>query len=343
MADTYRTIVVGTDGSPTARIAETTAALLARANDAALVVASAARDDLQRAEATAASAAEQARAIWSNVVPYASPDDPASALVAIARERSADLLVVGNRGMTGRTAFLLGSVPDRVSHSAPCDLLIVKTSDADGTAPRSYRKVLLATDGSQTSLQAVRRGFALAHRLGAKPVLFYGGHPKTAEIVFREVAREFLPAGMLESESAAGDPADAIGRVATTGGYDLIVIGNRGMPGGRFHLGSVPNKVSHASPTDLLIVRTTAAQIEELERGQGAVVTLAGHSLAVYRDDSGGVHRLSPKCTHMGCTVGWNPDARTWDCPCHGSRYDALGRVIHGPAAENLAPIGEGG
>jgi nucleotide-binding universal stress UspA family protein/nitrite reductase/ring-hydroxylating ferredoxin subunit len=318
MADTYRTIVVGTDGSPTARIAETTAALLARANDAALVVASAARDDLQRAEATAASAAEQARAIWSNVVPYASPDDPASALVAIARERSADLLVVGNRGMTGRTAFLLGSV-------------------------RSYRKVLLATDGSQTSLQAVRRGFALAHRLGAKPVLFYGGHPKTAEIVFREVAREFLPAGMLESESAAGDPADAIGRVATTGGYDLIVIGNRGMPGGRFHLGSVPNKVSHASPTDLLIVRTTAAQIEELERGQGAVVTLAGHSLAVYRDDSGGVHRLSPKCTHMGCTVGWNPDARTWDCPCHGSRYDALGRVIHGPAAENLAPIGEAG
>jgi Rieske Fe-S protein len=130
---------------------------------------------------------------------------------------------------------------------------------------------------------------------------------------------------------------------ARTGAYDLIVIGNRGMPGGRFHIGAVPNKVSHQAPTDLLIVRTTAAEIDELEPGQGAIVKLAGDAVAVYRDPSGAIHRLSPRCTHMGCTVAWNADGRTWDCPCHGSRYEALGRVIHGPARENLAPMGEAG
>ena len=343
MADTYRTIVVGTDGSPTARIAETAAALLARANDASLIVASVDRADIGRAQATAAASVEEARANWTNVEAYAASGDPATVLVEIARERSADLIVVGNRGMTGRTAFLLGSVPDRVSHSAPCDLLIVNTSSTDGVAARLHRKVMLATDGSQTSLQAVRRGFSLAQRIGAKPVLFYGGHPKTAQIVFQDVAREFLPAAMLETESAAGDPAHAIAHAAESGGYDLIVIGNRGMPGGRFHIGTVPNKVSHRSPTDLLIVRTTAAEIDELEPGQGAVVNLAGQSVAVYRDDSGAVHRLSPKCTHMGCTVGWNPDDRTWDCPCHGSRYEALGRVFQGPARDDLPPIRDAG
>ncbi|MDD5552237.1 MAG: FAD-dependent oxidoreductase [Candidatus Pacebacteria bacterium] len=58
--------------------------------------------------------------------------------------------------------------------------------------------------------------------------------------------------------------------------------------------------------------------------------------IAVYKDESGKIYVISPKCTHMGCTVGWNNKEKTWDCPCHGSRYDKYGKVIRGPAKRNL-------
>ena len=353
---TYRTIIAGTDGSATARIAERTACLLARATDARLLLASAYRDSSGPADAVLEGSLLAAREIWPNVDTRVARGDPADALVTLAADEQAELLVVGNKGMTGRVGFLLGSVPDKISHNAPCDLLIVRTSSIgdrdrieqgrdgapdsdDGRGPGIYRKVLLATDASQTSLQAVRRGFDIATRIGAMPVLFYGGHPKTAEIVFREVAREFLPASMLQTASDDGDPADAICRVAEKDDYDLIVLGNKGMLGGRFHIGVVPNKVSHQAPTDLLIVRTTGSSVADLAPGDGAVIKHDGETVAAYRDAEGTVHLLSARCTHMGCTVGWNGEDRTWDCPCHGSRYDASGNVMRGPARDALAPI----
>lgn len=268
----------------------------------------------------------------------------ADVLVRIAREERAGLLVVGNRGMTGTRRYVLGSVPDAVSHRAPCDLLIVNTTSAvPDAAGTPYRKILVATDASQTSLEAVRRAVAIASSVGATPVLFYAGHPKTAEIVFREVVREFLPAGMLQTAAAEGDPADAICKVASDEAYDLVVLGNKGMLGGGLHVGSVPNKVSHQVRTDLLIVRTVGVSIDDLIPGQGAVVKVDGQTVAAYRDEYGRVHRLSPRCAHMGCTVGWNGFDRTWDCPCHGSRYDAHGAVIRGPATRGLAAVAEEG
>ncbi len=338
---TYRKIVVGTDGSDTARIAERTAALLARAADAQLVLASAYSGAPERAEKVLESSVHAARELWPQVSARKERGNPSDVLVSLATDEKADLLVVGNKGMTGRARFLLGSVPDSVSHNAPCDLLIVKTSPTNGTGRSDtlYRKILLATDGSQTSLEAVKRGFSLAERLGAAPVLFYAGHPRTAEIVFQEVVREFLPAGMLQTASAQGDPADTISQVARDEGYDLLVVGNKGMVGARRDTGSVPNKVSHQAPTDLLIVRTVGASIAELARGEGAVIRVDGETVAAYKDDEGAVHLLSPRCTHMGCTVGWNSYERTWDCPCHGSRYAAHGEVIRGPAHAALARI----
>ncbi len=340
---TYRTIIVGTDGSATARVAEARATQLARAHDAQLVLATAYEDGSDQAQEVLAASAEVARASWPRVDVRAVRGEPAEAIVGIARDADADLLVVGNKGMSGRAAFLLGSVPDKISHSAPCDLLIVRTAaaDAGSRVESSYRTMLVATDGSQTSLQAVKRAHSLGERTGAKPVLFYAGHPKTADIVFDEVAQAYLPAGMLQTTSTRGDAAEAICRVAADEGYDLIVIGNRGMLGGRFHIGTIPNKVSHQAPTDLLIVKTTSASIDDLSAGDGAVVRLDGEQLAVYRDESGTVHRLSARCAHMGCIVGWNADERTWDCPCHGSRYDALGAVIQGPATSGLARADE--
>jgi Rieske Fe-S protein len=147
---------------------------------------------------------------------------------------------------------------------------------------------------------------------------------------------------MLQTASAEGDPADAISQVAQNEGYDLVVLGNKGMVGPERHIGSIPNKVSHQAPTDLLFVKTVGASIADLARGEGAVVRVDGGTVAVYRDDEGAVHMLSPRCTHMGCTVGWNSYHRTWDCPCHGSRYGARGEVIRGPARTALARIDAG-
>ena len=68
------------------------------------------------------------------------------------------------------------------------------------------------------------------------------------------------------------------------------------------------------------------------------MVLAAGRPVAAYLDEQGVLHASSPRCTHMGCTVDWNEAERTWDCPCHGSRYDLDGHVIHGPATKDLDP-----
>ena len=79
--------------------------------------------------------------------------------------------------------------------------------------------------------------------------------------------------------------------------------------------------------------------VEEVARGEGAVMRDGLTKVAVYRDDSGKVHRVSAICKHLGCVVNWNSTEKTWDCPCHGSRYDAHGRVYQGPANSNLEPV----
>ncbi len=77
---------------------------------------------------------------------------------------------------------------------------------------------------------------------------------------------------------------------------------------------------------------------EELKPGQGAVLEIGGKKVAAFRDEAGQIHTVSAACTHMGCIVGWNETDRSWDCPCHGSRFEAGGEVIHGPAVKPLAP-----
>ncbi|MGK8479482.1 Rieske 2Fe-2S domain-containing protein, partial [Stutzerimonas stutzeri] len=67
------------------------------------------------------------------------------------------------------------------------------------------------------------------------------------------------------------------------------------------------------------------------------VITRGDEQIAVWRDDAGTLHAVSAACTHMGCSVTWNNADRTWDCPCHGSIFQADGEVIHGPAIEPLA------
>ncbi|SDL23597.1 FAD-dependent oxidoreductase [Arthrobacter sp. ok362] len=75
-----------------------------------------------------------------------------------------------------------------------------------------------------------------------------------------------------------------------------------------------------------------------LRPGEGTVVEIDGEMTAVYADPAGGLLAVSAICTHLGCTVAFNADDSTWDCPCHGSRFAADGAVIQGPATVNLAP-----
>jgi glycine/D-amino acid oxidase-like deaminating enzyme/nitrite reductase/ring-hydroxylating ferredoxin subunit len=70
--------------------------------------------------------------------------------------------------------------------------------------------------------------------------------------------------------------------------------------------------------------------------GEGQVLSLDGHRLAVYRNANGELSALSPACTHLGCLVHWNTTEKSWDCPCHGSRFDPHGRVLNGPAVTAL-------
>ncbi len=78
--------------------------------------------------------------------------------------------------------------------------------------------------------------------------------------------------------------------------------------------------------------------VDEIPAGHGAVMRRGMQLMAVYRDEAGETHQRSAVCPHLGCVVGWNLTEQTWDCPCHGSRFDAMGKVIHGPANRDLDP-----
>lgn len=102
-------------------------------------------------------------------------------------------------------------------------------------------------------------------------------------------------------------------------------------------------KENSSYPYYMLRDRFAGAQSRDargIRRGTGAVIERGGHKVAVYRDDDGKVSRCSAICTHMGCTVAWNNAERTWDCPCHGSRFTPTGKVIAGPAETPLPGVG---
>lgn len=87
-----------------------------------------------------------------------------------------------------------------------------------------------------------------------------------------------------------------------------------------------------------LLTPGEVGSVEEIAKGDGAVLRQGLSKVAAYRDDDGVVHAVSAVCRHLGCIVAWNSAEKTWDCPCHGSRYDRFGVVINGPANSDLPP-----
>ncbi|MFC6998736.1 FAD-dependent oxidoreductase [Rufibacter roseus] len=85
--------------------------------------------------------------------------------------------------------------------------------------------------------------------------------------------------------------------------------------------------------------RSQVEKLDEIPVGEGKNVEIDGKNYGAYRDHSGHLHVVSAMCTHMGCVVHWNKSETSWDCPCHGSRFDFEGKVLEGPAYYNLSKM----
>lgn len=108
---------------------------------------------------------------------------------------------------------------------------------------------------------------------------------------------------------------------------------------------SMPQMVAEGSRVagrfvvDRLRLPAGAGAAAALGREEGVIARVGGRRAALYRDGEGALHAFSPRCTHMGCLVGWNASEKTWDCPCHGGRFRATGEVAYGPPVEPLRPL----
>ncbi len=80
-------------------------------------------------------------------------------------------------------------------------------------------------------------------------------------------------------------------------------------------------------------------ELGEIAHGEAKVVKYEGNSIALYKDEKGGLHAVNPACSHINCIVGWNSAEKTWDCPCHGSRFSMDGEVLTAPARKDLEKI----
>ena len=275
----YSTVIVGTDGSVTANRAVRRAATIAAGLDVPLIVATAYTrtrpEDLGprsvQAELPdniaafgyigAAETAQDGAAIANKAFPGLNVDvatpqgDPADALLEFTESRGNALLVVGGQGLGAAGLFLLGNVPNKITHHAVGDVMVVRTGrERTDDAPH---RVLVGTDGSKTATKALDRGIDVSRALEAVLTVITVGRTGWATDVLAEASARVTSAGVeVQTEQHEGDAAAVL--VERAADYDLLVLGNRGMTGARrFLLGSVPNKVSHHVGADLLIVKTT--------------------------------------------------------------------------------------
>lgn len=98
----------------------------------------------------------------------------------------------------------------------------------------------------------------------------------------------------------------------------------------------------HRTPDLKAWLRDPVQVFAQIRVGEADIMDIEGEPVAVHRDERGEVHAVSAACSHLGCTVRWNVAERTWDCPCHGSRFAIDGQVIEGPALTALDPLYRG-
>ena len=102
---------------------------------------------------------------------------------------------------------------------------------------------------------------------------------------------------------------------------------------------AIPELLSSTAPYVDWITGGDVSSVDEIKKGDGAIISHGTTKIAAYRDEDGNLHQRSAVCTHLGCIVRFNSLEKSWDCPCHGSRFGVDGHVINTPAIEPLAAI----
>jgi Rieske Fe-S protein len=155
-------------------------------------------------------------------------------------------------------------------------------------------------------------------------------HPRTSRLF---VASGFHKWGLSCAGFAGRIVADLIaGRTNPwADAMDPNRVGARGLPkvaqlGTKFMVDFVGDRVAPS----------LRSSVEDLPRGEARIVRSGVGRTGVYRNDAGALSAVSVRCTHLGCLVRWNKAERSWDCPCHGSRFDVDGSVLEGPATRPL-------
>jgi glycine/D-amino acid oxidase-like deaminating enzyme/nitrite reductase/ring-hydroxylating ferredoxin subunit len=273
--------------------------------------------------------------------------------------------LVGVRGIVGASAFQTklalytsyaiggrvarGTVPDalfwdtsdpyhylRVHPGRDADLIVFggedhKTGQAQSTG-ECYRRL-------EQTLTALLPNVEIAYRWSGQVIETPDGLPyigRTADHQY--AATGFAGNGMTFGTLSAMMMSDAIlGR--TNPWADLFDPGRKAI-----RRGAAWEYVKENADYPYYLIRDRFAgaqgrSLREVKRGEGKIIERNGTKVAVSRDQSGKSTLRSATCTHMGCTVGWNAAERTWDCPCHGSRFKPNGDVISGPAESPLAKI----
>lgn len=328
-------IIFGTDGSASADRAGEVAATLARATSSELLVIAGSQRPLSvegvvdRAVELAGTTGLPEEDIRGEVI----ADRAGYALVNAATEHEAGVIAIA-RSEEGP----LSGLARWLARNAPCDLLLVAGGERDPHHP--YSRIVIATGGTATADRAARRGFDLARAVDAPVTLVFVGHPSTGELALEDTYATYGRGVDAEMRIEQGDVSDAVLRAADAVGADLVVIGNRGLQGltGRVLGSSPPGAVVKDADRDVLLCRTVRQMATEIAPGEGGIIERQGETFAVYVEADGTQRTFSAVCTHVGCTVGWNPAESTFDCPCHGSRFSTTGEVVNGPAKRPLPP-----
>jgi nucleotide-binding universal stress UspA family protein len=257
-------IIAGTDGSPRAERAVDKAGELAQALGAPVHVvcapgAIAGQDWPPRitAQQIVADASERLRNRGIEVETHLPKDsgDAALAVVAVAEHVDAQMIVVGNKGMTG-VRRLLGSLPNTVSHRARCNVLIVPTRSPE---PQELQggTIVVGTDGSSSATQAVKEAIDLAKALGGE--LHVVSIARTGAVAALDRAVEAAAHQGVDATTHApvGDPVDAMQAAANETDAAIIVVGSEGMHADeRDWFGNISDKISHRGTASVLIVFT---------------------------------------------------------------------------------------
>jgi glycine/D-amino acid oxidase-like deaminating enzyme/nitrite reductase/ring-hydroxylating ferredoxin subunit len=187
----------------------------------------------------------------------------------------------------------------------------------------------------ESAAKALIPGLELTHRWSGQVIETNDGLPFIGETS----SRQFTGTGYAGNGTTFGTLAGMMAADAALGvknpWAELFDVGRTKIRGGAWDYIKENVDYPYYMVRDRL-VGPDATSLRELARGEGKIIEVQGERVAAYRAENGRITTLSPICTHMGCQVDWNTAERTWDCPCHGSRFTATGDVLAGPAETPL-------